>query len=63
MGKDQRALGSMIGIAVLGGAVTGVAGLVVGIAAAIVGEPLGAGLALVAAAISFGLLANAMLRE
>ena len=63
MSKDHKTLGSTIGIAVFGGAITGIAGIVVGVAAAIVGEPLGAGLALVAAALAFGLLANAVLRE
>jgi len=36
---------------------------VVGVGAALVGEPVAAGLALIAAAVSFGMLANAVLRE
>jgi hypothetical protein len=63
MSKDHQTLGSMIGVAVFGGAITGIVGLVVGLGAAIVGEPVAAGLALVASALSFGLLANAVLRE
>ena len=63
MSKDHKTLGSMIGIAVFGGAITGIAGFVVGVGAALVGEPVAAGLALIAAAVSFGMLANAVLRE
>jgi hypothetical protein len=48
---------------VFGGAITGIVALVVGIGAAMVGEPVAAGLALIAAAAAFGLLANAVLRE
>jgi hypothetical protein len=61
--KDHKTLGSMIGIAVFGGAITGIVALVVGIGAAMVGEPVAAGIALVAAALAFGMLANAVLRE
>ena len=63
MSKDHKTLGSMIGIAVFGGAITGIVGLVVGVGAAMVGEPVAAGIALVAAALAFGMLANAVLRE
>lgn len=63
MSKDHKTLGSMIGIAVFGSAITGIAGIVVGVATALTGEAVGAGLALVAAGLSFGLLANAVLRE
>jgi hypothetical protein len=62
MSKDHRSLGWTIGIAVFGGAITGIVAIVVGIATALTGEAVGAGLALVGAALSFGLLANALLR-
>ena len=63
MSKDHKTLGWMIGIAVYGTIIAGIAGIVVGVATALTGESVGAGLALVAAALSFGLLANALLRE
>jgi hypothetical protein len=63
MSKEDRTLGSMFGIAVSGGKITDIVGLPVWPGAAIVGEPVAARLALVASALSFGLLANAVLHN
>jgi hypothetical protein len=62
MRRSGKTLGAMMGIAAGGSAVTGFAAFIVGIIAALSGSPAGAGLALVAAALAFGLLANAVLR-
>lgn len=62
MTNDRRRLDSIIGLAALGSAVTGVVSLVAALFPLFSGEFLAAGVCLLAAALSFGLLANAVLR-
>ncbi len=52
---------SVIGIAVIGSAITGVAALLVALASALSGDWMAAGTCLIAAALAFGLLAGAFL--
>jgi hypothetical protein len=56
-------LDTIIGLVTLGGAITGVAGLVAALVAFFSGEFVATGVCLIAAALSFGLLANALIRE
>ncbi len=62
MTNDRRRLDSIIGLAALGSGVTGVVSLVAALFPLFSGEFLAAGVCLLAAALSFGLLANAVLR-
>jgi len=62
MTNDRRRLDAIIGLAALGSAVTGVVSVVVALFPLFSGEFLAAGVCLLAAALSFGLLANAVLR-
>jgi hypothetical protein len=62
MTNDRRRLDAIIGLAALGSAVTGVISLVVALFPFLSGEFLAAGVCLLAAALSFGLLAIAVLR-
>jgi hypothetical protein len=52
---------SLIGIAVIGAVITGIAGLLAALASVIGGDWLAAGACLIAAALAFGLLASALL--
>ena len=54
---------AILGIVVVAGLATGFAGLIVALFAIFTGDWTGAGLGLVAAALAFGLLANAILRD
>ena len=63
MNENRSNLNTMIGLATLGCAVTGVAGFLSAIAAFADGEYIAVGVCLVAAALAFGLLANVVLRE
>jgi hypothetical protein len=63
MSENRRQFDTIIGLVTLGGAITGVAGLVVAFVALLSGEFVATGVCLVAAALSFGLLANALIRE
>jgi hypothetical protein len=58
---DKRAMG-MAGLALLGSLVTGTLGFLLTVFLVLVGEPMGAAVTLLAAALAFGLAANALLR-
>lgn len=62
MSENRGKLDAIIGLAALGSSITGVAGLVVAAFALFSGELLATGVCLIAAALSFGLLASALLR-
>jgi hypothetical protein len=62
MSENRRKLDAFIGLAILGSSITGVAGLILALFALFGGDLLTTGVCLVAAALSFGLLANALLR-
>lgn len=62
MSNGRKRLDTIIGLAALGSSVTGVVSLVVALFPIFSGEFLAAGVCLLAAALSFGLLANAVLR-
>ena len=63
MSENRRQFDRIIGLVTLGGAITGVAGLVAALFAFFSGEFVATGVCLIAAALSFGLLANALIRE
>jgi hypothetical protein len=63
MEKGRRWVESMVGIAVLGSLLTGVLSLIVGVIALLGDEFVTGGVLFVAAGLSFGLLANAVLRQ
>ena len=63
MSENRRQLDAIIGLATLGGGIIGVASFVVALIAFLNGDFLAAGVCLIAAALSFGLLANAVLRS
>lgn len=63
MSKDRKKLDTIIGLAALGSSITGVASLIAAIFPFFNGESLAVGACLTAAALSFGLLANAAFRE
>ena len=54
---------TLIGITIAGGTVTGFASLIMALFPFINGDFIGTGICLAAAALSFGLLANAILRD
>ena len=61
MSENRRKLDAIIGLVSLGSSITGVAGLFLALFALFSGDLLAMGVCLVAAALSFGLLANALL--
>jgi hypothetical protein len=61
--KNQDRLAVAIGLGVVGSSIIGVLGFVSAIVAVLAGETSAAATFLVAAALSLGLLANAVLRE
>ena len=63
MGETRRNLDTIIGLVTVGAAIAGVAGLVAALVAILNGEFVATGVCLIAAALSFGLLANALIRE
>jgi hypothetical protein len=65
MTGDRHSIGApaLPGLAVLGAFVTGVCGLLVAVVAVVSGDFVGAGVGLVASALAFGLLANAVFRR
>ena len=63
MGNEHKRFNTLIGLAVVGSGITGVAGLVIALFPLFAGDVGAAGLCLIAAALSFGLLANALLRD
>ncbi len=62
IGDEQRAE-RMIGFAVYGASVTGIGALIIALVAVLSGRWEAAGTCLAAAAIAFGALANALIRE
>ena len=62
MSEDRKKLDIVIGLATVGSSVVGVASLIAAILALASGEYLAVGMCLTAAALSLGLLANAVLR-
>jgi hypothetical protein len=63
MSEDRRPLNVFIGLATVGSAVVGGIGLLTAILVLFNGDVIAAGLSLIAAALAFGMLANAMLRQ
>jgi hypothetical protein len=63
MEKQTTRIMAFLGQSVIAGMITGIAGLVAAVFAFIGGDWTGTGVCLIAAALSFGMLANAMLRE
>jgi len=63
MEKKPNRFETVLGTVVVAGVIAGIIGLAAGIIALIHGEWLGAGLCLGAAALAFGLIANAILRD
>lgn len=63
MSENSRWLDGLIGLASVGAGITGVAGFVVALVALFGGDLVAGGLCLIAAALSFGLLANSLLRQ
>jgi hypothetical protein len=62
MSENHKQLNSLIGLSVVGCSITGVVGFIAAVFALFTGELTAAGMCLTAAALSFGLLANALLR-
>jgi hypothetical protein len=60
MNADNGWVNSLIGIAAIGGVITGVAGLLAALVSALGGGWMAAGVCLIAAALAFGLLAGAL---
>jgi hypothetical protein len=63
MTEDPKTLNAIIGLVAVGSSVTGVGSLIAALVAFLSGELTAAGMCLMAAALSFGLLANALLRD
>lgn len=63
MNKSSRSLGFVIGLSAFGGGITGLVAFVAGLYMLFSGRLDAAGLSMIAAALSFGLIANAVLRE
>ncbi len=63
MEKKPSSFEKILGIAVVTGMITGFGGIVAAIFALINADWIGAGLCLLAAALAFGLLVNALLRN
>lgn len=63
MDAEKRASGTLIAIATVGCAFTGFAALLGGVFAFLNVDPVGLGVSLLAAAVSFGLLGNALLKS
>jgi hypothetical protein len=62
MSRDRKRLDTIIGLAALGSSITGVVSLIAALFPFFNGEFDAVGLCLIAAALSFGLLANALIR-
>jgi hypothetical protein len=62
MQTKQDKVGVIVALAMVGGSVTGAVSFVAALFPLVEGDFLGVGLCLIAAALSFGLLANAVLR-
>jgi hypothetical protein len=61
MNADNGWVNSLIGTALIGGVISGIAGLLVALVSALSGDWMAAGACLIAAALAFGLLAGALL--
>ncbi len=62
--RDSRTAGTAIGLSVVGSATVGVAGVIAAVVAGIgYADFVGTGMCLLAAAVAFGLLANAIFRQ
>jgi hypothetical protein len=61
--RDSAWLNWLIGLGLLGSAVTGLLGLIAALILLIAGQVVAAAVCLTAAALSFGLMANAILRQ
>lgn len=63
MNEEQKSASSIVGLAVLGSLITGFVSIAAALFLFITSEFVGAGVCLTAAALSFGLLVNAILRK
>lgn len=63
MAEQQRKVDNAPGLVALGGGITGIVSLVAAMFPFFSGDYVGAGLCLIAAALAFGLLANAVFRK
>jgi hypothetical protein len=63
MRANQKPLNWLIGLTTLGGGVTGALAVLLGLLALVRGDLAASGVCLTAAALAFGLLANALLRH
>ncbi|MCK4901070.1 MAG: hypothetical protein KAS38_19975 [Anaerolineales bacterium] len=63
MNQDQRRINLITGLAILGSLITGILSLIAALFPFLSGEYLSAGVFLIAAALAFGLLANATSRK
>ena len=61
--KHRKKFDSIVGLTIVGCSILGIVGSIFALFAQFSGEYLAAGICLVAAALSLGLLANAILRE
>jgi hypothetical protein len=61
--EERNGLNRLIGLALVGCAFIGIAAFVAALAAFVLGDATGAGVCLIASALAFGLLANALLRK
>lgn len=63
MSDERKRQDTLVGLAILGSGITGVASLIVGLVSLLDGDLIAVGVCLIAAALAFGLLANALLSE
>ena len=63
MNEKMKSLNALIGLSAIGLAAVGVVGAVAGVAALLSNDFAGGGLLLIAAALSFGLMAGAVLKS
>ena len=63
MREHRRAVDGIMGLAILGCSLTGVVSLIAALLALFAGEFIAASVSLTGAALAFGLLANALIRE
>ena len=63
MADNNRSFSAIVGLALVGGSITGIASLLLAFVALLSGEFPAAAISLAASALSFGLLASAVLRR
>lgn len=63
MNENRKQLNAIIGLATLGSAIVGIVSFVAALVAFLNGDLVAVGVCLIASALSFGLLANALFRE